>query len=210
MISNSLEIEIAFDEKKVKMIDHFEPLLETINPCHIQYKSKKLQQAQTIAGPTTRFIRFEKEPEVKLKFELKYELNDAVVTSDNTLLLTDYSSLNPRLYAYKGCKDYDTEITFSVAPYGVALISDTDIAVVTLPVEKSIQFINTTTMTKSNKVNVGFTCFGITAGRDRIYVGGANGIIKTLNTNGTILKTIQPRYGVIYFNLLHTTVVKSS
>ncbi|VDI81181.1 Hypothetical predicted protein [Mytilus galloprovincialis] len=54
-------------------------------------------------------------------------------------------------------------------------------------------------MTKDNKVNVGFACVGIAAGRDRIYVGGEGGIIKTLDTNGTILKSIQYGYDCIYF-----------
>ncbi|CAG2218076.1 unnamed protein product [Mytilus edulis] len=75
----------------------------------------------------------------------------------------------------------------------------TDRAVVTLKDEESIQFVNTTTTTKADIINVGFRCYGITAVHDRIYVGGANGIIKTIDTNGTILKTIQLRVGAIYF-----------
>lgn len=57
-----------------------------------------------------------------------------------------------------------------------------------------------TNLTKNDKVKVDFSCYGITASRDRIYVGGTNGTIKTLNTNGTILKLI--KQGSRTFNFL--------
>jgi predicted DNA binding CopG/RHH family protein len=48
----------------------------------------------------------------------------------------------------------------------------TDKAVVTLPGENSIQFINTTNNTKYNKINIGVECRGVTAVKDKIYIGG--------------------------------------
>ncbi|VDI49608.1 Hypothetical predicted protein [Mytilus galloprovincialis] len=97
------------------------------------------------------------------------------------------------------CKDYETEIILSSNPYGVVVLPGTERAVVTLPAEESIQFINTANMTKDDKVKVGFTCFSITAGRDRIYVGGMNGTIKVLDINGTFLHIIKQGSGVIFF-----------
>lgn len=41
-------------------------------------------------------------------------------------------------------------------------------------------------MTTGDLVSVWFTCYGITAGRLRVYVGGKTGTIKTLDNNGTI------------------------
>lgn len=54
-------------------------------------------------------------------------------------------------------------------------------------------------MTKGDKVNIGFTWYGITAGREMIYVGGTHGSIQTLDNNGTILKSFQQESGKIFF-----------
>jgi hypothetical protein len=58
-------------------------------------------------------------------------------------------------------------IVFTVVPC-------TDKAVVTLLDEDSIQFINTTNNTKDNKIKIGGWCWGVTAGKDKIYIGGFN------------------------------------
>ncbi|XP_063448468.1 E3 ubiquitin-protein ligase TRIM71-like [Mytilus trossulus] len=204
MVFNSQEIDITFNEKKdVK-------LLEYVQPSQIQYKPRKFQQAQIIAAPMKRIVGFERDTEVKLKTKVNYALRSVSITNDNKLLLTNPSSAELKVYVYRDCKDYETEITMSSRPFDVAVIPGTDRAVVTLPDEKSIQFINTTTMTKDNKVDVGFTCYGITAGGDRIYVGGEGGYIKTLDNNGKILKTIQQGTDYIIFmvyNNLHDQLI---
>jgi hypothetical protein len=53
----------------------------------------------------------------------------------------------------------------------------------TLPEEDSIQFINTTNNTKDNKIYIGERCYGVTAGKDKIYIGGRNKVI-ILNIDG--------------------------
>ncbi|XP_071178589.1 E3 ubiquitin-protein ligase TRIM71-like [Mytilus edulis] len=202
MLSNSQEINIIFDEKKDVMIESLGSLLEYVQPCLVQYKPRKCQQAQIKAEPMKYIIGFEKDTGLKLEIGETYALRDVTVTNDNKLLITNTSSFDPKLYVYRDCKDYETEIRFSSKPHGVAVIPGTDKAVITLPNQKSIQFINTKDMTKSNTVNVGFTCVGITAVRDRIYVGGVHGvggIIKILDTNGSILKTIKQESDCICF-----------
>jgi hypothetical protein len=44
----------------------------------------------------------------------------------------------------------------------ISVVPCTDKAVVTLPWEGSIQFINTTTNTKDNKIKIGERCTGVT------------------------------------------------
>ncbi|VDI32993.1 Hypothetical predicted protein [Mytilus galloprovincialis] len=117
------------------------------------------------------------------------------------LLITNVSSSNPKLYVYRDCEEYETEVAFSSSPRCVAAIPGTDRTVVTLAIEQSIQFIITRTTEKGDKVNVRFTCFGIAAGRDIIYVGGEGGTIKLLDINGTTLKTINQWSDDIYFML---------
>jgi hypothetical protein len=48
--------------------------------------------------------------------------------------------------------------------------------------EDSIQFINTTNNTKDNKIKIGEWCWGVTAVKDKIYIGGYNKVI-ILNTD---------------------------
>ncbi|XP_063397048.1 E3 ubiquitin-protein ligase TRIM71-like [Mytilus trossulus] len=196
IVSNSHEIDIAFDEKKDIRIDLFGQLSETVTPCKIQYNSKKIQQAQIMIEQIKCIVKFEKDTELKLKAGLK-SIYDLSITVNNKLLLTSWS--DSTLYIYRDCNIYETEIILSSKPFGVVVIPGTDRASVTLPHEDSIQFINTTKMTKDGKVDVGFICYGITAQRERVYVGGMNGTIKTLDTNGNILKTIKLGSGNIDF-----------
>ncbi|VDI01421.1 Hypothetical predicted protein [Mytilus galloprovincialis] len=126
-----------------------------------------------MAKNSKRIDWFEKETELKLKPGKEYDLSDVSITTDNKMLLTDLLTL----YVYTDCKYYEQRLHFP--------------AVVTLPGENSIQFVNTKSMTKGDKVNIGFTWYGITAGREMIYVGGTHGSIQTLDNNGTILKSFQ-------------------
>jgi hypothetical protein len=61
-------------------------------------------------------------------------------------------------------------------PWCITVVPCTDKAVVTLH-EGSIQFINTTNNTKDNKINIGEECYGVTAGKDKIYIGGKDKVI---------------------------------
>ncbi|XP_063448477.1 uncharacterized protein LOC134728007 [Mytilus trossulus] len=199
IVSDSQEFDITFDEKKDVKLESLGSLLEIVQPCQVQYKPKKCQQAQIKARPMKNIQGFEKDTVLKLNTDVVKSLFSVSVTDNNKLLMTNTASSDTKLYVYRDCKDYETEITFSSEPECVAVIPGTNKAVITLPYEKSIQFINTTTMTKDNKVNMGFECSGITAGRDRIYVGGTGGTLKTLDTNGIILKTFQQGSDCIYF-----------
>jgi hypothetical protein len=74
-------------------------------------------------------------------------------------------------------------------------IYTTDKAVVTLPGEHSIQFINTPNNAKDNKINIGEWCEGVTAVKDKIYIGGFNKVL-ILNTDGSRVREITTDGGV--------------
>jgi hypothetical protein len=110
------------------------------------------------------------------------------VTSDNKLLLCDYS--DEKVYIYKDYKTYEDEISLTSKPLCITVVPCTDKAVVTLPDEGSIQFINTTNNTKDNKINIGERwCYGVTAGKDKIYIGGIDKVI-ILNIDGSFVREI--------------------
>jgi hypothetical protein len=145
----------------------------------VQHEQVEVDRSQTL----TEFI---KENEINLTLGVHW-LTDMAVTSDNKLLLCDYS--HKKVYIYKDYKTYEDEISFTSSPYCITVVPCTDKAVVILPVEKSIQFINTTNNTKDNKIYIGEWCGGVTAVKDKIYIGGVNKVI-ILNIDGSFVRKI--------------------
>jgi hypothetical protein len=159
-----------------------------------QHQQVKLDRSQTL----TEFI---KEDEINLPPGERYDLIDMAVTSDNKLLLCNYESSHPKVYIYKDYKTYEDEISFTSGPLCITVLPCTDKAVVCLPGEESIQFINTTNNTKDNKINIGGSCWSVTAVKDKIYIGGDDKVI-ILNTDGSRIREIATHGGVNY-NLLY-------
>jgi hypothetical protein len=147
----------------------------------VQHQQVKLDRSQTL----TEFI---KEDEVKLNRGVPYMLTGMAVTSDNKLLLCNYYS-DKKVYIYKDYKTYEDEISLTSKPYCITVVPCTDKAVVTLPDEESIQFINTTNNTKDNKINIGEWCYSVTAVKDKIYIGGRDKVI-ILNIDGSLVREI--------------------
>ena len=93
------------------------------------------------------------------------------------------------MYIYKDYKTYEDKLSFTSQPMCITVVPCTDKAVVTLPCEGSIQFINTTNNTKDNKIEIGEECFGVTAVKDNIYIGGGSKVL-ILNTDGSRVREI--------------------
>jgi DNA-binding beta-propeller fold protein YncE len=159
-----------------------------------QHQQVEVDRSQTL----TEFI---KEDEINLPPGERYDLIDMAVTSDNKLLLCNSESSHHKVYIYKDYKTYEDEISFTSQPCGITVVPCTDKAVVGLLGENSIQFINTTNNTKNNKINIGEVCWGVTAVKDKIYIGGNNKVI-ILNTKGSRIREIATHGGFNY-NLLY-------
>ena len=157
-----------------------------------QHQQVEVDRSQTL----TEFI---KEDKINLTRGVDYNLIDMAVTSDNKLLLCNGYS-DKKVYIYKDYKTYEDKILFTSPPYCITVVPCTDKAVVTLPAETSIQFINTTNNTKDNKINIGERCEGVTAVKDKIYIGGHNKVI-ILNIDGSLVRKIATN-GINY-NLLY-------
>jgi hypothetical protein len=183
------EIDMEFEEIKNVNIETIGSLSQITRPCPIKYKSMKAQHQQVEVDRSQTLTEFIKEDEVKLKRGLPYMLTDMAVTSDNKLLLCNYESSHPKVYIYKDYKTYEGEISFTCVPWGITVVPCTDKAVVTLPDELSIQFINTTNNTKDNKINIGEWCWGVTAVKDKLYIGGEDKVL-ILNTDGSLVREI--------------------
>ena len=195
------EIDMEFKEIKNVNIETIGSLSQITRPCPIKYKSMKAQHQQVKLDRRQTLTEFIKEGEViNLKHGEQYNLTDMAVTSDNKLLLCNADSSDQKVYIYKDYKTYEGEISFTSVPYCITVVPCTDKAVVTLPCEGSIQFINTTNNTKDNKIYIGELCWGVTAVKDKIYIGGVDKVL-ILNTDGSRVREITTD-GRNY-NLLH-------
>jgi hypothetical protein len=185
------EIDMEFKEIKNVNIETIGSLSQITRPCPIKYKSMKVQHEQAEVDRSQTLTEFIKEDEINLT----HGVTDMAVTSDNKLLLCNYHSFHQKVYIYKDYKTYEDEISLTCPPYCITVVPCTDKAVVTLPHERSIQFINTTNNTKDNKINIGEKCLGVTAVKDKIYISGYNKVI-ILNTDGSLVKKIAAGCGL--------------
>jgi hypothetical protein len=195
------EIDMEFKEMKNVNIETIGSLSQITRPCPIKYKSMKAQHQQVKLDRSQTLTEFIKEDEIKLKPGVQYDLTDMAVTSDNKLLLCNSAPSHEKVYIYKDYKTYEDEISLTSEPYCITVVPCTDKAVVGLLGEGSIQFINITNNTKDNKINIGEFCWGVTAGKDKIYIGGDNKVI-ILNTEGTRIREIAT-HGGFNCNLLY-------
>jgi len=202
MMSTIKDIDMEFEENNNFKIETMGSISEITRPCPIQYKSMKIQQPQVQQDSTKTLTEFRKDGQVKLKRGEEYCLTDMAVTSDNRLLICNYHATYPKVYMYKDYKTYEDEISFTSPPCGITVVPCTDKAVVTLPDENSIQFINTTNNTKDKKVKIGDTCHGVTAVKDKIYLDGYNKVI-ILDINGSRVREVQTdggySWGLFYY-----------
>jgi DNA-binding beta-propeller fold protein YncE len=201
MTSAINEIDMEFEEIKNVNIETIGSLSQITRPCPIKYKSMKVQHQQVQLDRSQTLTEFIKEGEVNLKHGKQYTLIDMAVTSDNKLLLCNRQSSHKKVYIYKDYKTYEDEISFTSLPYCITVVPCTDKAVVTLPHEGSIQFINTTNNTKDNKIKIGEECWGVTAVKDKIYIGGTYKVL-ILNTDGSCVRKITTDDDINY-NLLY-------
>jgi DNA-binding beta-propeller fold protein YncE len=195
------EIDMEFEEIKNVNIETIGSLSQITRPCPIKYKSMKAQHQQVKLDRSQTLTEFIKEDEIKLKPGVQYWLTDMAVTSDNKLLLCNRASSHQKVYIYKDYKTYEDELSFTSSPWCITVVPCTDKAVVTLPYEGSIQFINTTNNTKGNKIKIGERCWSVTAGKDKIYIGGDNKVI-ILNTEGSFVRKITTNRDSIFNNNL--------
>jgi hypothetical protein len=197
MTSTIKDIDMKFEENKNFKTEIIGSISEITGPCPIQYKSMKIQQTQVQQDRTKTLTEFRKDGQVKLKGGVTYNLTDMAVTSDNRLLICNYYSKCTNVYIYKDYKTYEDNISFTSRPYGITVVPCTDKAVVTLPNEKSMQFINTTNNTKDTKVKIGDNYYGVTAVKDKIYLGGYTKVI-ILNINGSLVREVQTDGGNVF------------
>ncbi|XP_063397659.1 uncharacterized protein LOC134681960 [Mytilus trossulus] len=168
-------------------IDSIGSVEETPIPCGIKHKPMKLNQAQAKPDNINPITSMKWKNHLNLQYGKVYNLTGIAITADGSVLLCNYNS-SGGLYTYSTNNAFKSELPLYF-PYDVAVISDTDKAVVTLPMEKSIQFINTSSQELCNRITTDEHCYGVCANKDNIYLGGM-GKIFVLNLKGSFLNKI--------------------
>ncbi|CAC5366304.1 unnamed protein product [Mytilus coruscus] len=203
MSATFFDTEFTFNVLKDLKIEFIGSVTETSTTCKFQHKPIKLEQAQANPESIKPITCIKLERELQLKTGERYNLTDIAVTNDNKLLLCNFDFFNTNLYIYSNHDRYATKIAFESRPYGVEIIPKDDMAVVTLPDEKSLQYVNTKTATKYNKMQTTETCFGVCTIKNNILLGGY-GTIYMLDFEGTFLRKIKTHdledIKSIYFN----------
>jgi len=191
-----------FEEIQNFNIETIGSVSQITRPCPIKSKSIEVQHPQVQLDRRKALTEFIKEDEIMLMPFERYDLRCMAVTSDNKLLLCNHESSHPKVYIYEDYKYYRGEIVFTSKPWSIAVVPCTDKAVVTLPKEESIQFINTTNMTKDKKIKIGEGCRGVAAVKDKIYIDGVTHVL-ILNTDGSRVREITTDDAGYKFNIVY-------
>jgi hypothetical protein len=129
------------------------------SPSDMNYQPPKALQAQSKNRVIKPAIENKFEFDSKIPFECKHGvlITDIGVTRDDHLLLCNYFS-NDVMVLSDG-KQLNN-ISLEGNPWGIVVVPDKEEAIVTLPMYKFMQIINTSTMRAEQKIMVPVNCYG--------------------------------------------------
>lgn len=165
---------LKFEKKsEIDILELIGSIEEVREACGIQYSPLKFQQAQAKPVIIESMLTFKKVITEQLEYRLLL-ITDVAVTADNKLLLCNFRKGQDNIYVFNINEQnltYNTTLSLCSDPYGISILTGTDIAVVTLPSKSYIQLINTKTLTLDETIETGTGCFSITTNGDYIAVG---------------------------------------
>ncbi|XP_063397721.1 E3 ubiquitin-protein ligase TRIM71-like [Mytilus trossulus] len=194
------DTELTFNSANDLKIESIGSVTEKSRSCQIKHKSIKLKQAQANTESIKPITNIKWERKLHLKIVEDYNLTGIAVTNDNNLLLCNFWSKQPYVYMYSNCDQYETQFAFSSRPFGVAILPKDDMAVVTFPDEKNLQYVNTKIYTKCNTIQTAEACYGVCASRNNILLGGV-GTIYLLNLEGSLISKVETQHKVKFCSI---------
>ena len=198
LISSLTFSQLVFKESNVlSMMETIGSVTIETSPSDMNYQPPKALQAQTKNRAIKPAIQNKFEFDSKIPLECKYNvyITGIGVTRDDHLLLCDYISFDVMVLSDDGKQLND--IGLEGEPWGIAVVPDQEEAIVTLPENKFMQIINTSTMRAEQKIMVPVKCYGITL-IDNDIVLGNRGEIYIINREGQRLNTIKVGKGLMY------------
>ncbi|XP_071173118.1 uncharacterized protein [Mytilus edulis] len=167
-------------------------------PYEAGYKTSKIQQVQIPSLPSKMPTNFSLIQKIEIK-RVSVCLGSMGITEDSRLLLCNYNNSNLLVYN-SDLGEYLQDCKLLGQPWDIAVIPNSDKAVVTLLDRSFIQFIDTKTMTAGFKTSLPDVCYGVTFVNGRICVGGYGRYIHIVDIQGKyITKVKAPDAGNIYY-----------
>ena len=166
-------------------------------PCLLRSFSQQRRQAQVITRPVETKTQFLFKTQIEITLTDNVQITSVAVTNDNRLVLCNrYSN---RLLVYNDSGKFLQDCPVICKPWDIAILPDSPRAVVTLPLENSIQFVNLTTMTADKEpISIHNKCHGVAVVSDSIVVG-ANRELYILALDGGIKTRVQVPGQLVYF-----------
>ncbi|XP_071162551.1 uncharacterized protein [Mytilus edulis] len=147
--------------------------------CKVAYQFPKHMQAQTQDVRQKVPTKFELEKKVSI---LVGRITCIAVTNDNKLLLCNDGIDKDKVSLWTETGHHIKSCTAAGRPFGIAVVTETDEAVVTLSNVRSMQFINLTTVTIGRQIDIDVSRpHGIAVIRDSVYVGSCDGKVSIIN-----------------------------
>lgn len=157
--------------------------------CTIEYKPPKAQQVQIPINVPQIARRFTVELKIEIQRPGDVWITGIAMTDDKRLLVCNRYSTDLLVYSYSA--DYLQDCKLSGQPWDIAVIPGENKAVVTLPDQKAIQFMNIKKMKASFPFPVPGRCLGVAVVNDEICVGGDGGYIYILDKRGSLKTEIK-------------------
>lgn len=152
------------------------------------YKRPKMEPVQIPSLVSQIPLKLTLDRRTEIKHSRDLWISNMGVTYDNRLLLCNFYSKDLLVYSDRG--EYLQDCKLAGESWDIAVIHDDDIAVVTQPLQQSIQFINVKTMTAGSILDVPGDCYSVCIANDTICVGGHQGYLYIVNKHGEHLKTV--------------------
>ncbi|XP_071179137.1 E3 ubiquitin-protein ligase TRIM71-like [Mytilus edulis] len=186
------EVALKFEKAGDMDIKSIGSILVTREECGVQHSPVKFQQAQVQPGRVT-LTTFTKKITKQLNLNRTgLSVTDIAVTTDNKVFLCSFEIDGRKVYVYNIKEDnlsYHASLSLKSAPFGISILMGTTKAVITLPYESYVQFVNTKNLKLDKTIEVGKGWYGITTSKDCFAVGKTDEI-RILKQNGEIIKTI--------------------
>lgn len=162
------------------------------------YRVPKMHQVQMPTFAPEMPTNFSLERKIEIKHSGNVFSSRICITDDNRLLLCSYGSPCLLVYSYNG--DDLNDCKLSSYPRDITVIHGEDKAIVTLPDQHLIQFIDIKTMTPGSTHSVPGHCYGVTIVDDSICIAGYGRYIHILDKQGNHKNTLTvPGTGYIHY-----------
>lgn len=192
-----IKVEFISESKLPDVILSLGKLKISKHPCLLRTISQTRRQAQVITKPIATKTQFLFRSQIDISCSESVQITAIAATKDNRLILCNrYSN---RLLVYHDSGKFLQDCSLLCKPWDIAILPDEVRAVVTLPLENSIQFINISTMIPDKEqVSIHCKCHGVAVVLQSIVVG-ANRELYILDLKGEIMTRVQIPGQLVYF-----------